>query len=274
MDDAKRRAQETYDAAAESFDDPALSFWDRFGRATIGRLALRPGESVLDACAGSGASALPAAERVGPSGRVVAVDLSDNLLALARAKAERLGIGNLETHHGDIEALDYPPGAFDAVVIVFGVFFLPDMAAGMASLWRLVAPGGRMAVTTWGPRLWEPANSAFWEAVDHVRPDLTRAYHPWDALIEPDAVDDLLAGAGAEERQVEAVAGSHSLRSPEDFWTIVRGSGYRATYDAMSVDERLKVRALCLAEITDRKITTIETNVIYGRATKVLGQRT
>lgn len=274
MDDAKRRAQETYDAAAESFDEPALSFWDRFGRATVERLGLRPGAVVLDACAGSGASALPAAERVHPGGKVVAVDLADNLLALARAKAERLGIGNLETRQADIEALDYPPGAFDAVIIVFGLFFLPDMAAGTAALWRLVRPGGQLAVTTWGPRLWEPANSAFWDAVNQVRPDLTRAYHPWDALTDPVAVDDLLAEAGAEERQVEAVASSHTLRSPEDFWTIVRGSGYRATHDAMSVDERKEVRAVCLATIADRQITTIETNVVYARATKPRAGRT
>jgi ubiquinone/menaquinone biosynthesis C-methylase UbiE len=267
-DDAKRRAQETYNAAAESFDEPALGFWDRFGRATVDRLELRPGAIVLDACAGSGASALPAAERVGPSGKVVAVDLADNLLALARAKAERLGIANLETRHGDIEALDYPPGAFDAVIIVFGVFFLPDMAAGTAALWRLVGPGGQLAMTSWGPRLWEPANSEFWDAVNHVRPDLTRAYHPWDSLTDPNAVSALLAGAGAEDSQVEAVAGSHTLRSPEDFWTIVRGSGYRATHDAMSVDERDAVRALCLAAIADHQITTIETNVVYARATK------
>ena len=69
MDDAKRRAQFTYDAAVEFFDDPALGFWDR--------------------CAGSGASAIPAAVRVGPQGRVVAVDLADKLLALGRIKAER-----------------------------------------------------------------------------------------------------------------------------------------------------------------------------------------
>ena len=157
---------------------------------------------------------------------------------------------------------------------MFGVFFLPDMAAGTAALWRLVRPGGQLAVTTWGPRLWEPANSEFWNAVDQVRPDLTRAYHPWDALTEPDAVDDLLAGAGAEVRQVEAVAGSHTLHSPEDFWTIVRGSGYRATHDAMSVDERDAVRAQCLAAIDGRQITTIETNVVFGKATKPLATRT
>jgi ubiquinone/menaquinone biosynthesis C-methylase UbiE len=266
--DAKRRAQETYDAAAEFFDEPALAFWDRFGRATVERLGLQPGAIVLDACAGSGASALPAAERVGPNGKVIAVDLADNLLALARAKADRLGVSNLETRLGDIEALDYAPGAFDAVIIVFGVFFLPDMAAATAALWQLVGPGGQLAVTTWGPRLWEPANSEFWDAVDQVRPDLTRAYNPWEALTEPDAVRALLAGAGAEQIEVEAVAATHPLRSPEDFWTIVRGSGYRATHDALSVDERDAVRDRCLAAIAGRQITTIETNVVYARAIK------
>jgi ubiquinone/menaquinone biosynthesis C-methylase UbiE len=267
MDETKRRAQETYNAAAGYFDEPALGFWDRFGRATVDRLELRPGAMVLDACAGSGASAVPAAERVGPRGRVVAVDLADKLLALARSKADHRGIRHLETRLGDIETLGYPPGTFDAVIIVFGVFFLPDMAAGTARLWRLVAPGGQLGVTTWGPRLFEPANSEFWDAVDQVRPDLTRAYNPWDALTEPDAVAALLAGAGAEHSLVEAVAGTHALRSPEDFWTIVQGSGYRATHDAMSVDERQAVRDMCLAAIADRHITTIETNVVYARAT-------
>jgi ubiquinone/menaquinone biosynthesis C-methylase UbiE len=273
MHDAKQRAQETYNAAAEFFDEPALGFWDRFGRATVDRLELRPGATVLDACAGSGASALPAAERVGPSGKVVAVDLADNLLALARAKADRHGVGNLETRHGDIEALDYAPGSFDAVIIVFGVFFLPDMSAGTAALWRLVAPGGQLAVTTWGPGVFEPANSEFWNAVDEVRPDLTRAYNPWDSLTDPDAVGALFAGAGAEQARVEAVAGSHTLRSPEDFWTIVQGTGYRATHDAMSVDERDAVRARCIGAIAQRRVTTIETNVVYGQASKPRAER-
>jgi ubiquinone/menaquinone biosynthesis C-methylase UbiE len=274
MEDAKRRAQETYNAAADFFDDPALSFWDRFGQATVDRLDLRPGAIVLDACAGSGASALPAGERVGPGGKVVAVDLADNMLVLARAKAARKGLDNLGTRHSDIEALDYPPGAFDAVVIVFGLFFLPDMAAATAALWGLVAPGGQLAVTTWGPRLWGPASSEFWDAVDQVRPDLTRVYNPWDSLSDPDAVSALLGRAGAREVRVEAVAGSLALRSPEDFWTIVQGSGYRGTCEAMSVDERDAVRALCLAAVTDRRITTIETNVVYAQATKSLSART
>jgi ubiquinone/menaquinone biosynthesis C-methylase UbiE len=265
---AKRRAQATYNSAAAFFDEPALGFWDRFGRATVDRLDLQPGAMVLDACAGSGASAIPAAERVGPSGKVIAVDLADNLLTLARAKADRQGLSNLVTRHADIEALDYASGAFDAVIIVFGVFFLPDMPTATASLWRLVRPRGQLAVTTWGPRLWEPANSEFWDAVDQVRPDLTRSYNPWESLTEPEAVVELLVEAGVETCRVEAVAGVHPLRSPEDFWTIVQGSGYRATFDAMSAEERETVRIRCLDAIVRRNVTTIETNVVYAQATR------
>jgi hypothetical protein len=61
-EDAKARAAATYNAAADFFDDPANSFWDRFGRATIERLRPRPGERFLDVCCGGGASALAAAE--------------------------------------------------------------------------------------------------------------------------------------------------------------------------------------------------------------------
>jgi ubiquinone/menaquinone biosynthesis C-methylase UbiE len=61
--------EKTYNAAADHYDHPALSFWDRFGRRTVERLPLAPGMSILDVCCGMGGSALPAAERVGPRGQ-------------------------------------------------------------------------------------------------------------------------------------------------------------------------------------------------------------
>jgi ubiquinone/menaquinone biosynthesis C-methylase UbiE len=65
-DEAREKAAATYNAASAEYDDQALSFWERFGRHTVERLSLKPGARVLDVCSGSGASALPAAERVGP----------------------------------------------------------------------------------------------------------------------------------------------------------------------------------------------------------------
>src|SRR5215207_3446234 len=104
--DPKARAAAAYNAAADLYDDPRLSFWDRFGRRTVERLDLAPGSMVLDLCCGSGASALPAAEQVGPGGRVLGVDLAENLVRRARTKAQLRRLGNTEFLVEDFEALD------------------------------------------------------------------------------------------------------------------------------------------------------------------------
>ncbi|WP_256360657.1 class I SAM-dependent methyltransferase [Methylomonas koyamae] len=147
---AKQKTASAYNAAAELFDHPANTFWSRFGNNTVERLGLTTGDKVLDVCAGAGASALPAARKVGQAGRVVAVDLAEKLLAIAQAKAAAEGLDNLEFRADDMLALGYPDGYFDAVVCVFGIFFVPDMSAAVKELWRQVRPGGRLAITTWG----------------------------------------------------------------------------------------------------------------------------
>src|SRR5262245_66668703 len=92
-----------YGAAADNFDNPVLSFWDRFGRRTVDRLDLPRGARVLDACCGTGASALPAAHVVGPDGHVTGVDLAEPALVLARAKAVAQDLTNVDFRIGDIE---------------------------------------------------------------------------------------------------------------------------------------------------------------------------
>jgi SAM-dependent methyltransferase len=139
-DDAKAKAAATYNAAADFYDDPANSFWDRFGRKTIERLRLPLGARVLDACCGAGASALPAAETVGPQGFVLGIDLAENLLTLARAKASARGLKNIEFRVADVLDLGLLESQFDAVVCVFGIFFIPDMPAAVRALWRVVRP--------------------------------------------------------------------------------------------------------------------------------------
>jgi ubiquinone/menaquinone biosynthesis C-methylase UbiE len=130
-DYARARATTTYNAAADSYDDPANSFWERFGRRTIERLHLQPGMRVLDVCCGSGASAIPAAEKVGPEGFVLGVDLAEKLLERARSKATKRGLHNLEFRVGDMLDLRLERSEFDTVVCVFGIFFVPDMRAGV-----------------------------------------------------------------------------------------------------------------------------------------------
>ncbi|MBI1797286.1 MAG: methyltransferase domain-containing protein [Candidatus Eisenbacteria bacterium] len=268
LDDARARARTTYNAAADSFDDPANTFWERYGRATIERLAPRRGDRILDVCCGSGASAIPAAETVGDGGRVIGVDLAEHLLALARRKAEARGLRHVEFRAGDMLDLRLPESPFDAVVCVFWVFFVPDIAAAVRALWREVAPGGALAVTTWGPRFFEPVNTVFWDAVREVRPDLYKGFNPWDRICDPASLAAVLRDGGVATAEIVAVAGSHPIATPEVFWTAVRVSGYRGTPDRPDGAGRERVRAATVDFIARNRVRSVETNVVYALARK------
>jgi len=268
LKNAQVKAAATYNAAADRYDDPANSFWERFGRATLERLGPSPGARLLDVCCGSGASALPAAEIVGPTGFVLGIDLAERLLELARAKAAARGLRNIEFQVGDMLDLGLPDATFDAVVCVFGIFFVPDMPAAVRELWRVIRPGGKLAVTTWGPRFFEPATTAFWNAVREVRPDLHKSFNPWDRICDPASVRALLQEGGAERTEVLAESGTHPIASPEAWWVAVLGSGYRGTLEQMSAEAREQVRAANLSYIRDSGIRSVEANVVYAVATK------
>ena len=265
-DDAKKRAAATYNAAADFYDYPTNTFWERYGRRTIERLALMEGARVLDVCCGSGASAIPAAQAVGPDGSVVGVDLAENLLKLARTKAGQLALTNIEFRPGDLTALPFADDSFDVVVCVFGIFFVPDMESAVRELRRVLRSGGRLAITTWGPRFFEPVNSAFWDSVRNVRPELYKGFNPWDRICEVDAVRALLATAELKEIRVEAENDFQPVNSPDDWWPMVMGSGYRGTLDRLSAAEREQVRAENLDFIRRENIRSVEANVLYGQA--------
>jgi ubiquinone/menaquinone biosynthesis C-methylase UbiE len=267
-DPEKQRVAATYDATAEHFDDGPLAFRNRVGQSTVARLRLQPGASVLDVACGSGASALPAAERVGPRGSVLAVDLADRLLALGRAKAAARGFAHLEFRQANMQQLDAPAHSFDAVICVFGIFFVSDMSGLVASLWRLVRPGGELAITTWGPRMFEPASALFWQAVQRERPELYRAFNPWDRITDPEALRQVLREGGVEAAQIVPEAGIQALRSPEDFWIVVLGSGYRDTIDHLEPDAGERIHHATLAALQAGNVRAIETNVLYALATK------
>jgi ubiquinone/menaquinone biosynthesis C-methylase UbiE len=265
---ARDKARATYDAAADSFDAPPLAFWSRIGARTVERLDLKSGETVLDIGCGNGASAIPAAEAVGPSGRVVGVDLSARLLEQGCAKAKAAGLGNVEFREADMTALGYSDGEFDAVISVFSIFFVPDMEGLVTELWRMVRPGGRLAVTTWGPDIFEPAYSHWLETLKRERPDLHSAFNPWDRITDTGAVRQLFLDGGAAEPDVIAEESAQPLRGAEDWWTIALGSGLRWSIDAMDAATRDRVKTDNLEWIANNGVADLATNAIYAVARK------
>jgi len=267
-DEARVRAARTYNSAADVYDDPANSFWERFGRKTVERLQLRKGAIVLDVCCGSGGSALPAAAIVGPSGFVLGVDLAERLLENARAKAKARGLLNVQFRVGDMLDLRIPDDQFDAVICVFGIFFVPDMALALRLLWERVRRGGKLAITTWGPRFFEPATSAFWNSIQKERLDLYKGFNPWDRICDPQSLSALFADAGIANPDVAAQSDRHPIASPEAWWAAVLGSGYRGTVDQLDAAARERVQDANVAYIRNSGITSVEANVVYAVAEK------
>jgi ubiquinone/menaquinone biosynthesis C-methylase UbiE len=268
-ENAQDRAAFTYNAAADFYDATPLGFWDYFGRRTIDLASLPSGSRVLDVCCGAGASALPAAEAVGPMGNVTGVDLANQLLESARAKAIQRRLRNVEFEVGDMLSLRFPVASFDAVVCVFGIFFVPEMASAVSELWSRVRARGKLAVTTWGPNFCEPANDAFWCSIKNVRPDLYKGFNPWDRINDPVGLRKILNEAGIASPKIIAENRLHPIKSPDDWWTIVLGSGYRGTIEQLNTAERENVKEANLAFIRDEKVSAVETNVLYALATKL-----
>ena len=112
-------------------------------------IRLRPGQSVLDVACGTGIVARVAAPRVAPSGRVVGLDLNRGMLAVARARAAEADLG-IEWREGDGSSLPFADASFDVVACSQGLQFFPDKVRVLREMWRVVAPGGALALGLFG----------------------------------------------------------------------------------------------------------------------------
>ncbi len=109
--------------------------------------ALKPGEVVVDLGSGGGLDAFLAARKVGPTGFVYGVDMTDDMLALARRNAEKAGVTNVEFRKGNIEALPLPDDSVDVIISNCVINLSPDKEQTLDEAYRVLKSGGRLAVS-------------------------------------------------------------------------------------------------------------------------------
>ncbi len=131
------RHHDAFDASVAGYLDPLLD-----------AAQLTATDRVLDVGCGNGVTTLAAARRA-PEGRALGVDLSSAMLSVARGRAERDGVGNVEFVQADAQVHLFEPAGHDAVISRFGVMFFADPAAAFANLGRGVRPGGRLTMLVW-----------------------------------------------------------------------------------------------------------------------------
>ena len=108
---------------------------------------LHPGETVLDLGSGGGIDVLLSARRVGPTGKAYGLDMTEEMLDLARRNASEAGVSNVEFLHGHIEDIPLPAGSVDVVISNCVINLSTDKPAVFASMYRVLRPGGRIGVS-------------------------------------------------------------------------------------------------------------------------------
>lgn len=175
-----------------------------------------PGSSVLDVGTGVGEPALTAAAAVGPTGRVVGVDLSPAMIDLARRRAD--GLDNVEFLVGDVESLDLPRGGFDVVLGRWSLMFPPDPVRAFRSVAEVLRPGGVLAASTWGPPETAPMLSlGFGVLVRWLDLPAPRPGPGPFSMADPEVVSRQLTAAGFTDVSVTEVRVPFELDSAESY---------------------------------------------------------
>jgi demethylmenaquinone methyltransferase/2-methoxy-6-polyprenyl-1,4-benzoquinol methylase len=167
VDEKASRVAHVFDSVATRYDVMndlmSLGIHRLWKRLTIERSGVRPGHSVLDIAGGTGDLTLAFSRRVGPRGRVVLADINESMLRVGRDKLIDKGVGgNVEYVQANAECLPFPDNTFDCITIAVGLRNVTDKAAALASMTRVLKPGGRLLVLEFS----KPVNPLFSKAYD------------------------------------------------------------------------------------------------------------
>jgi SAM-dependent methyltransferase len=237
--------------------DRRSAYFERIARPVteqmLQRLAPRPGETILDLAAGSGAVGLAAAGLVGAGGRVIVSDFSEAMVEAARRNAARSGLANVECRVLDAERIALDDDAVDGVLCRWGYMLMADPAAALAGTRRVLRPGGRLACAVFsGPEEnpWAALPARVLEERGHLSPSARDAPGIF-ALADPDRLRGLLAGAGFSEPRIEPVPLTWRFADAGDYWAYLTEAAGAIAMVLARIDEaeRARVRAL-IAERT------------------------
>jgi ubiquinone/menaquinone biosynthesis C-methylase UbiE len=182
----------------------------------VERAAPLPGERVLDVACGTGIVARLAAQRMG-TGRVVGLDINSGMLAVGRS-LPRVAGPPIEWQEGSALGMPFPDGAFDVILCQLGLQFFPDRPAALREMWRVLAPGGRLALSVFSAIEYTPAASALANALErHLGPGASKTKRTEHALADPEELRTLVAGAGFRDVMIRTTTQQIRFPSPREY---------------------------------------------------------
>lgn len=213
LDDQKRWLAGVFDRAAPTYDRVGDAYHDHFGGRLVELAGVGPGARVLDVACGRGAVLGPALAASDDSGRVVGVDLSPEMIHLARDALGRAGLTDPDLQVMDAEHLELRDGEFDFVLCSFGVFFFPEPERAASEFWRVLVPGGTVGLSSWTGHderwAWD---DELLGGVDVARRAVSRTFDQTTDL------EGLLAGAGFDAIRAQVEHREIVFASEDEWW--------------------------------------------------------
>ena len=232
MADKSKHSQENitalFNQIATGYDNEAMRFFPFCADQIVARLKPMPGEKILDIATGTGMVALAAAQAVGPTGRVIGIDLAEDMLSRAQKHKEKSGLINIDLHVMDAAALDFRSHYFHHSICSFGIFFLSDMLVGLKEWLRVTRPGGRILFTCFSTPSFQPMADLFRARLLAHGVDLPGEQgFPWMRLNTSEKCQTLLTASGLENATVDTMQMGYHLPTVHTWWDVVWNSGFR-----------------------------------------------
>ncbi len=233
--EVKEQIAAVFGRAAPTYDRTGR--FAHFGDRLVACVSLVPGAHVLDVASGRGAILFPAAEKVGPHGKVTGIDLSEPRVKATTAEIQGRGLTQAESLCMDAERLTFVPASFDAVLCAFSIQYFANLGQTLSEFRRMLRPGGVFALTTWGQR--DPR----WARLQELR----RSYGIGEGeslggtrLRQPADVESILRESGFEPVDAWTDEEEFTFGSEAEWWEDLWSSGPRAGLERLDSDTRTR----------------------------------
>lgn len=228
----KQNERRAWDLCAENYDRCLTRAFTPIAQKLVSLAQPRSGQRVLDVATGSGLAALLAARLVGPQGRVVGVDLSETMVALARNRAREEGVDNADFFAMDAEDLDLPPNSFDAVLCALGLMLFPQPDRALSEMHRVLKLGGSVALAVFG-RGSKVALRALMEPFIPLMPPPPQRGPSIFGYGQSEVLEETVAGAGFSDVTTEQCTHLLTFSEAEGAWEMLLSLGRLAQMHSM-----------------------------------------
>lgn len=240
----KQWIQEVFDKSAKTYGQKYNRSFTYFAQRLVTLADLQANSRVLDVATGRGAIIQEVAKIIGPEGKIIGTDISANMIKETAAALH--DYTNLELSCMDAESLDYPDNSFNYVFCGFGIFFFPHVDQALLEFFRVLKPGGKLLLSTWGESDQKIAGP-FFEAYKAYGFKVKLLAHHFE---QPTTINDALVKAGFKKSTITADTLDYVYPTISNWFNSQWEHGMRGLLEVLNHEQLAQLEATMVEQLT------------------------